>query len=340
MVAVSNLTITIIKMNNKTSSQIISQSIQDYLEMVENARSTLTAQTYKKALVHFVNFLSESETDPNVEPTQTLTEDHVGRFIPYLRGFSVATESLYLTAMSGFYNYLASERLADINLPRLKMFISARARRQGRRIPQFPEDDIETILDNVPTSAIPADDLTRLIVFRDGAFILTLADTGLRVHEACGLTRGNMNWNQSRAIIIGKGNKQAVVRFSNRSIRAIRTYLAMRQSLDGSSGAPLSSLPIFSRHDKAAGGKIKPISTTTGRQIVAEWVERILGKEKVGTITPHSFRHYFVTTVLRETGNLKKAQAFARHESIQITQRYTHLVDEELDDDYNKIFNV
>ncbi|MCE7861514.1 MAG: hypothetical protein DYG86_17240 [Chloroflexi bacterium CFX2] len=57
-----------------------------------------------------------------------------------------------------------------------------------------------------------------------------------------------------------------------------------------------------------------------------------------GKITPHSFRHYFVTTVLRGTGNLKIAQELARHKNIQVTQRYTHLSDDELDKAYHEVF--
>jgi site-specific recombinase XerD len=46
-----------------------------------------------------------------------------------------------------------------------------------------------------------------------------------------------------------------------------------------------------------------------------------------------------VTTVLHETGNLKIAQEFARHTNIAVTQRYTHLANDELDDTYQKIFD-
>ena len=57
-----------------------------------------------------------------------------------------------------------------------------------------------------------------------------------------------------------------------------------------------------------------------------------IGEESAGTITPHSFRHYFVTTVLRGSGgNLKMAQELARHRNIAVTQRYAHLSDDELD---------
>ena len=173
---------------------------------------------------------------------------------------------------------------------------------------------------------------------RDKAFLLTLADTGLRVHEACALRRGDIDWNEGKALVIGKGNRQTVVRFSKRSQRALRAYLRERSTIDGRSGRQLGSLPLFARHDKGAGKKVKPITTTTGRNIVTERVREILGEDAVGTITPHSFRHYFVTRVLAVTGNLKLAQNLARHKNIAVTQRYAHLSNDELDKGYWEVF--
>ena len=174
-------------------------------------------------------------------------------------------------------------------------------------------------------------DSERLRLLRDRAFLLTLADTGLRVHEACALRRGDIDWDEGRAIIIGKGNQQALVRFSSRSIGSIQDYIKTRSELDGRTGRALSSLPVFARHDKGAGKKVKPITTTTGRNIVAQRVRECLGEDAAGTITPHSFRHYFVTTVLLGSGgNLKMAQELARHKNISVTQRYAHLADHEL----------
>ena len=69
-----------------------------------------------------------------------------------------------------------------------------------------------------------------------------------------------------------------------------------------------------------------------------ERVTQLLGKDKVGTITPHSFRHYFVTSILRGTGNLRYAQELARHKNIAVTQRYTHLTNDELDKAYYEVF--
>ncbi len=122
-----------------------------------------------------------------------------------------------------------------------------RARRSGQRLPQFPRDDIERILEFVTefTNKLSDNPSIRLRAMRDRAFLLTLADTGLRVHEACNLRRGDIDWNEGRAVIIGKGDKQAVVRFSTRSLSALKDYLSIRAVLDGASGRPLPSLPLF-----------------------------------------------------------------------------------------------
>ena len=326
------------------TDQTISQAISAYLASVAEARKEHTARTYTTALNVFSAVLKERWLDPETTPAEQITEDAVTWLASHLKAYSSATERLYITAVAGFYKYLVAERLADINLPRLDLLIRQRTRKPGIRLPQFPANDIERLLSHISDpSTIPVyttDDSEnlRLREMRDRAFMLTLADTGLRVHEACALRRGDIDWNEGRAIIIGKGDKQAVIRFTSRSMTALKDYLSLRSSLDGGFGRPLTSLPLFARHDKGAGKKVKPITTTTGRNIVTERVRQILGEEIVGKITPHSFRHYFVTSVLQVTGNLRYAQELARHKNISVTERYTHLTNDELDKAYYEVF--
>lgn len=321
------------------TGKTLAEAVQGYLETVRSARSENTTRAYANALSAFMRVLKEHWIEPE-SPVSQLSEDGLAWMLSYLKIFSSATERLYTQAVKGFYEYLAAERLAVINLPRLEQFIRQRTRRAGQRMPQFPREDIERVLEFVNnfTSNLSDKPEEHLRALRDRAFLLTLADTGLRVHEACGLRRGDMDWNEGRAAVIGKGDKQAIVRFSTRSLRALQDYLSARAALDGASGRPLPSLPLFARHDKGAGKKVKPMTTTTGRNIVSERVRQALGEQDTGQITPHSFRHYFVTTVLRASGNLKLAQALARHASIQVTQRYAHLSDDELDRGYHEIF--
>lgn len=326
-------------------SATISEVMNNYLEMIKLARSKQTMLTYRNALRVFREVLVAKKLDPETNSIENLTEDFISPLANHLKAYSPATEQVYMQAVKGFYEYVDAEHAAEINQSRIRVLIRQRSRRPGFRFPQFPMEDIENLLAQVEDperiiSATSEEDHTnsRLRAYRDRAFLLTLADTGFRVHEACKLRRGDIDWNEQRAVMVGKGDKQAVIRFTARSIQAIKDYLLQRTALDGTSGRPLSSLPVFARHDKGAGKKVKPITPTTGRRIVQERVTQILGKDKMGTITPHSFRHYFVTSILRGTGNLRYAQELARHKNIAVTQRYTHLTNDELDKAFYEVF--
>lgn len=319
----------------------INDAIRSYLEVIEQSRSENTTRTYQNALNSFSTTLENQKIDPVKTEVAEISTDILKWFIRDLKNLSPSTESLYLTALSGFFKYLIGEELVDLNLQKIRNTIQQRARRPGKSLPQIKKDKIAEVINYAINIAYnPAEDENEgLRNLRDSAFLLVLADTGLRVHEACNLLRGDIDWNEGKALITGKGNKSAIVRFSTRCMAALRAYLMARAALDGSSGRPLTSLPLFARHDRGAGKKIKPITTTTGRNIVTQRVREVLGPEHVGKITPHTFRHYFVTTVmLSSRGNLKLAQKLARHESIAVTQRYAHLSDEELDRGYWEIF--
>lgn len=329
----------------RSSSPTIAQAVDYYLESVTLSRSLNTSRTYQNGLRIFLDSLKRHSINPQNTIVEELKEDAVSWFASDLKKYAPSTERLYLTALTGFFQYLSAERLASPNLPRVELLVRQRARRPGQRLPQFPSEKIEAVIQYAANLGIKSSAEQsrhqrdqRMRDLRDMAFLFTLADTGLRVHEACQLRRGDIDWNEGRAVIIGKGDRQAVVRFSTRSLDALKNYLRERATLDGSSGHPLASLPLFARHDKGAGQNIKPITTATGRNIVSQRVVEALGEKAAGLITPHSFRHYFVTTVLKGSGNLKLAQELARHRNIAVTQRYAHLNDDELDKGYRDIF--
>ena len=319
----------------------IEKAAGEYIDTVKLSRSHNTARSYANALQVFIHALNQRKLESSTFPIRDLPVNAIAWFATDLKKYSPATENLYLAAVAGFYEYLAAENLSEPNLPKMRMLIRQRKRRSGQRLPQFPRENIGTLLTYASdlTNMVPENESDRFRNLRDRAFILTLADTGLRVHEACELRRGDIDWNEGKAVIIGKGDKQAIVRFSKRSMQALKDYLSARRELDGNSGRHLSSLPLFCRHDRGAGKKVKPISTDTGRNIIKFRVREAFGDEAQGSITPHSFRHYFVTTVLFGSGgNLKLAQELARHSNIAVTQRYAHMSNKELDQGYWEVF--
>ena len=322
----------------------IAEAISAYLENLALFRSEATVRAYRNGLEAFGAALEAKKYPPAETPLENLPEEGVKWLAIWLKRTdrSAATERLYLAAAVGFYKYLVAEELAELNLPRVQLLLAQNSRQPGRRLPQFPREAIEQLL----TYALqlkdhPTEDMQEhLRNLRDRAFLLTLADTGLRVHEACGLRRGDVDWAEGRAVIIGKGDKEAVIRFSMRALQALREYLEVRQPVDTTAGRPLPTLPLFAGHGPRNQGKLKTMTTKAGRDVVRQHVAECLGKEAEGTITPHSFRHYFVTTVLRATGgNIHAAQKLARHSNINTTERYAHLSDDELDQTYHEVFN-
>ena len=317
----------------------IQNAVEQFVRMVEQSRSPNTALSYTKGMQVFCRVIEKNGLNCKETSVSKLSEDILPKFLDQLKEYSPATEQLYSATVTRFFHFLMAEKMSEINLPRVQEIIRMRTRRIGQRLPQFPRSDIEKIVEAILPVPQNSNEQQYLRDLRDRAFLLVLADTGLRVHEACNLRRGDIDWNEGHAIIIGKGNKQAVVRFSVRSMDALKDYLKVRGKLDGNSGRSMSSLSLFARHDKGAGKKVKPMTPTSGRNIVEEKTRQILGDDAVGKITPHSFRHFFVTTVLNASGNLKLAQELARHSNISVTQRYAHISDDELDRGYFEIFD-
>jgi len=323
-------------------SPSIQTASERYLQLIADSRSENTHRTYNQAIRNFMAALKKRGIHTNQVAPSEATTDWLTWFVAALKPYAPATESLFLTALVGFYEYLVAEENSSINLTQVHSILKRRQRKVTPRLPQFPREQIESVINyvNSSASAPSLDDKERLRRLRDRAFICTLADTGLRISEACRLTRGNIDWSEGRAIVPIKGGRESVVRFSARALSALKSYLNARSELDGGTGRALASLPIFARHDDGAGKKILRLNTVGAREIVDRAVVGALGKEAKGTITPHSFRHYFVTVVLRASGgNLKLAQELARHKNISITQRYAHLSDDDLDQNYHSIFN-
>lgn len=321
----------------------VAQAKAKFLESVGHQSSTKTIQAYRNALEAFLTMLTGQQIDVLTFPAAELGENSITDYVHYTKRLSPATESLYLQVIKNFFEFLDAENLSIINVSRVRMLMRRRTRRSGAQPLEYPEAEIKHVIETMQLIAETKEDGTQLesIVLRDkrdSAIILTLADTGLRVEEVCQLKIGDIDWANNHAILHGRGSKQSFVRFSTRAIRALKNYLDFRSCSDLKTDHWIAALPLFARHDKGAGKKIKPVTPTTIRNIVSDRAKRILGEEAAVTITPHTFLHYFVTTILRATGNLKLAQVLARHTNIQITQRYAHLSDDELDKGYYEIF--
>ena len=332
-------------MTGDGSPSSLQAAMDEYLAMVRRSRSDRTHATYATGLRRF----SQALRDAGFPPETTLVEDLAPAWIEGLMEATadqaVATERTYLAPTVAFYRFVAGRRWAALNLAELDLYLDQR-RRQGRRIPPFHKQAIEKILAaarrDLAEPGVPPDPdapgyafARYLVGLRDPAILLTLAATGLRVSELCGLQRRDIRWDEARAAIIGKGDKEGIVRFTDESLRAIRRYLRARRPLDEAQGVPLTGLPVFASHSRRSGRRLVALSPRSVQEMVANWVAREVGPESVGTITPHTFRHYFVSVAVQATGgNLPVVKELARHESVATTSRYTHVADDDVEAAY------
>jgi integrase/recombinase XerC len=296
-------------------------AITNYLNVLKIGRSANTYKAYSQALKQFYAIVG------NVE----ISVDSYINFLRATKDANPSTKELQSTAILRMLKYNAADD-ATINIAAFERAKDNFLKKRGKRIPIFDNEALEKII-TYCTTPQPGLDLSHL---RDRAFILTLADSGARISEACNLRRGDIDRKEARAFIIGKGDKQAVIHFSDRSIAALNAYLSARKKLDGTTMKPLASLPLFARHDKGAGKKLKPVQSG-GMWFAIKAIAEEAGVDK-DIIRPHDFRHYFVTSIWLSTGDIKLAQELARHNDIGTTSRYTH-IGGKIEQQYAEIFN-
>ncbi len=283
-------------------------------------RSPKTISAYRNALAQFVKTVGDD------------AELNTGTYIKFLTSLkhkSPSTQLVYRTAVLKFYRFCQAG-----NWPELQDATGHYSRKLGKRIVNFNREAIEELIKYFLD--LRSDKRGDLYALRDRAFVLTLVDSGLRISEACSLKRGDIDWLERRAVIIGKGDKQAVVRFSDRSIQALKDYLHARSVVDPNSRMPLSAQPLFARHDITASKKLKRISAGGMWKAIKDRMTQAGVDRRAVRI--HDFRHYFVTMTYLAKGDLKLSQVLARHESISTTNRYAHLGGE-IDAAYDEIFN-
>ncbi len=272
---------------------------------------------------------------------------------------AASTERVRLAAVQGFYHYLNGVAGFEVNAGRVESLIRNRRRRTSEMVIRFKADDVEAVLYWAQRRVLAPhrSQGEKLRALRDYAFLVLLADTGLRVAEACALNIAHLpqpHDRQPKILLRIKGGRESYVRLSPRAWRALRAYLRARQKLDKASGPSPDKLPVFAQHSRLADlhmkkrkSKVAPLRRweTSGAQAILRAANEELFASKPRRrgqrrqVTPHSFRHYFVTMVLSKSGgNLKLAQELARHRSIAVTQRYAHLTESEVDRAYQQLF--
>ncbi|MDM8532984.1 tyrosine-type recombinase/integrase [Anaerolineales bacterium HSG25] len=321
----------------------VDEALHLYIDEVGKSRAPSTVRTYGYIVGKFRDTLLANDCPPEETTLTEMSNDWIHWFLDDLRHLSPTTERGYIAPILGFYEYVVAKNWLIFNLTETRYFVKRRQRKLPKRTQQLPHQQIKAVL-NLLDQRITGSfehERNKLAALRDRALFHLLADSGLRISEACSRRRGHVDWEERLIFVVGKGNKEALVRISERVATRLKRYLDARQQLDGLQGVKhLATLPLFARHDRRISNQILSISPRAVQKNL-EALNKQLPSELLHEITPHTFRHYFVTTVLRRTGgDIEVAKRLARHADISTTMRYAHLSDDELDRKYDKIFNL
>ncbi|HEX8969084.1 MAG TPA: tyrosine-type recombinase/integrase [Chloroflexota bacterium] len=301
-------------------------------------KSPRTFTTYQSGLSRFREFLHArgqlEAWQPSALGPNTL-EDFYAWLVRRHSRQRRATVATYSAGLRAFVRFLARRAALPSHVTYEQMRdnvreVMGRASYKTPRIDQRLPLLVTRVLDRPIPPATERNGASRLEVLRDQALMLTLFCTGMRREEVARLDRYDVQdgW-ADRALITGKGDKERVVFFDQRTQAAIRAYLEARND---------ALAPVFLRHDnhrgRAAGhgGERWRLSAQSVWAIVKRYAR------EVGVpATTHHFRHSKASVLLNRGASLSEVQDILGHASPETTKRiYAHYQTEHLREAFDR----
>ncbi|MBQ8710598.1 MAG: tyrosine recombinase XerD [Bacteroidaceae bacterium] len=284
-------------MEEKQQQRLIRRYYQ-YLKL-EKGSSPNTIDAYMRDLDKFLRFLKDEGKD-----FLSIELEDVHHFSALMMDVGIHPVSLsrILSGVRSFYHFLVLSDVLEVNPTELLEF------------PKKPQH-LPDVLSVEEIDAIEAViDLSQLEGHRNKAVIETLFSCGLRVSELVNLKLSNLFLDEQFIKVEGKGSKQRLVPISEKAIHELRLYFKSRNTL---------SIPLeYQDYVFVSYRRKKPLTRVMVFLMIKELVAKA-GIQK--TVSPHTFRHSFATSLLEGGANLRAIQAMLGHESIATTQIYTHI---------------
>ena len=154
------------------------------------------------------------------------------------------------------------------------------------------------------------------------AFVISLLySSGIRLSELIALNRGQIV--DRRFTVIGKGRKPRLCFIDERTEHLMDQYLKSRHDHS-------EALVVSFEH--------KSRMTATNIQLLVRNSASRAGITK--KVTPHTLRHSFATNFLKNNGNMRYLSAMLGHASLDTTMMYAHVVDHDLQRQYEKYHTI
>ena len=267
-----------------------------YLKL-EKGFSDNTIEAYMRDLDKFLSFLEDEHIDPH-----SVVLDTFHRFSAAIIDIGVHPTSLsrILAGVHSFYTFMVLTGELDSDPMELLEF------------PKKPQH-LPDVLSVAEVDAIESEiDLSLPEGQRNKAIIEVLFSCGLRVSELCTLKLSDLYLDEGFIRVNGKGSKQRLVPISDKAVKELRLYFIDRNTIDIKPG--YEDFVFISKRKK-----------NISRIMVFHFLKELVEKAGIHkTVSPHTLRHSFATSLLEGGANLRAIQAMLGHESIGTTEIYLH----------------
>ena len=261
----------------------------------------LTPRTIKGYYNSTLLFLTWLERQHEIKELEAIRPQYIKQYIQYLikKQLTPSYINAILRCLRAYFRYAVEEEYLTTN-PTAKISWQ----KQGKVI-------IETFTDQEVRSLLEVYDFSTFLSARNKLILAIAFDTGARNTEMCDILEEDVRDNV--ILLHGKGNKERHVPLTPYLKRAVLKYRRIKEQYFADKIIPYKQL-LLSR---------------TGRPMTKEAMEHIFKQAAAQTdvrtnirCSPHTARHYFAQTHLRNGLDVYSVSRLLGHENINITKRY------------------
>ena len=280
----------------KNSKDIVSR-YRRYLKL-EKGYSVNTLDAYMRDVDKLFRYLAVEQVDVLDVKLEDL--EHFAAFISDL-GIGPRSLARILSGVRQFYRFLVIDGYLEVDPTELL------------ESPKQP-DHLPEVLSTAEVDLLEqAIDLSKWEGHRNRAIIEVLFSCGLRVSELTNLKLSNLYIEEQYIRVMGKGSKERLVPISPRALDELNYWFADRNVMKIKPGE--EDYVFLNRRGQHL--------TRTMILIMIKRYAVEAGIKK--TISPHTLRHSFATSLIEGGADLRAIQAMLGHESIGTTEIYTHI---------------
>lgn len=254
--------------------------------------SWYTKKHHKENLKHLQKYLGVA---PDKVKTDTLKKVIIKMFDQKL---SPTTVNHHIRTSQQFFAYLVEEGflLEDPAKPLKKV--------------KSPKVIVEAFTEEQVRELLAQPNKKTFVGFRDYCGMLVLLDTGLRLSELLNIRIEDVDLQQRKMKIMGKGAKERFVFFNTTTRDALKKYMDVR-------GRSLHHSFLWVSREEG------PLKRETIQERLANYGKQA-GLNNV-RVSPHTFRHTFAKLFILNGGNTLALQNLLGHSTLEMVRHYVNL---------------